>query len=134
MFLQCCFQKLFCSILFPNLDRYSAFWKYVSSSLLSNNPTFIKTSERMFGDSLTLDDLGQAVVPLEFRIFFCLKKPCLSFFLDKVIKNLVLLIFSGGDCVGAFILEPHLTQYLSCSPSSSPHEGQKCDMLPSILN
>ena len=68
--------------------------------------------------------------------FFYLKRPCISFPFSwiKLSRVLVLLIFSGGDCVVAFLLEPHLTQYLSCSPSSSSHEGQKRDTRRSILN
>ena len=138
MFLQCCFQNFFCSVLFPNLDRYSAapFWKYISLIITFKQPYIYQNLWTYVRGCSTLDDLGQVALPLEFRTFFCLKKPCLSFPFSwiKSSRVVVLLIFSGGDSVGAFLLESHLTQYLFCSPSASPHEGQKRDTLPSILN
>ena len=136
MFLQCCFQNFFCSILFPKGILLPLFGNISPSSLQPNNSTFIKTSERVFGDALTLAVLRQLAVTLEFRIILYLNKPSLSFpfYWIKSLRVLVFLILSVGDCVGAFLLEPHLAQYLSCSPSSSPHEGQMHDTLPSILN
>ena len=129
MFFSAVFKTSSAVYCFPTLTGtlLSVFENISPSSLLSNNPTFIKTSECMFWDALTLDFLGQVTLPLEFGIFLCFKKSCLSFIFSwiKSSRVLVLLIFSGGDFVGTFLLDPHLTQYLSFSLSSPPHEGQK---------
>ena len=81
------------------------------SSLLPNNPTFIKCPEHTLGKALTLDVLCTSSGITAILNLFLLQKAMsfFSFFWDKVIKVLVLLRSSGGDCVGAFLLEPHLT-------------------------
>ena len=132
MFLKCCFQNFFYSIFFPSLGRYSAvpFWKYISFVITLKQPYIYQNLWSYVWGCFDRSDASGIPNLLLF-------KKAMSFFPCLLIKSsrvLVLLIFSGGYCVGLFHLEPHLTQYLSRSPSPSPHEGQKHEALPSILN
>ena len=117
---------------FPSLGRYSAvpFWKYISFVITLKQPYIYQNLWSYVWGCFDRSDASGIPNLLLFKkamSFF----PCL---LIKWSRVLVLLIFSGGYCVGLFHLEPHLTQYLSRSPSPSPHEGQKHEALPSILN
>ena len=95
--------------------RYSAasFWRYISFVITLKQPCIYQNLWTYVWGCFDLlcpgSSGGTTGVPNLFLLKSCLSFP---FSWIKSSRVLVLLIFSGGDWVGTFLLEPHLTQYL----------------------
>ena len=139
MFLQCCFQNFFCSILFPDLDRYSAvyIWKYISF-IITLKQSYIYQNFWMYVSGC-FDIRFPGTTNVTTRIWnLSLLQKAMSvfyFFLNKVIKSFSPLnIFRWWFCRDLPIRSTFDAVSVFFSKFSPTRGAKKCDTIPFILN